>query len=628
MADAGVDLRPRTIGEILDDAWRLALADAPLLVLFSTLFLVPAFCVLLLLLAQPESAGAGGFLLPALAAVLLPTSGIGSGACQDLFRRRVEDRPAGAAECLREALRHGLEHAAARAVVLVAVVVGMVLLVVPGLMAWVAATPVHALIAAGRGRTGGVWRELTREAAFNPGKAAVVTLTRVPLLVLAAINLHLLFQVLLWVGDNLAGFDVVLLAVEMEPFANPVYAVALLLLSWLLLAPFFEAANFLLYLDTRTRQEGLDLFYRVQRVFPSGEAVPAGRVVSAVLALAGLFLTAGPARAGEPPLEAVRAVRAGVQAVREEVRKAEPYPGGGRWVGRLRDLGRRLERSGDGSGRAFRWFGAALDGFNDRNRDDALRVLDDLQRRLAVAEEALAPPRPDAAEAGGRPPPSPDEVKALLRRQGPPVHSEEKKTPEKKGEVEEPEKRDVDPDDLEPRGRRVSGHADPSLSAAGFSTLGWLILAGLAAAVVVGACLLFLQARRGPETDGKPRAKPAREQEVANVPLPENRSADELWREAEALAGKGQYREAVRLLYLAVLFVLDRKRLLRYEPTRTNGEYVRQVRLAEEAPAELHAPFERLTALFERKWYGDRTCEPDEHDACKTLAREVRERAA
>ena len=64
--------------------------------------------------------------------------------------------------------------------------------------------------------------------------------------------------------------------------------------------------------------------------------------------------------------------------------------------------------------------------------------------------------------------------------------------------------------------------------------------------------------------------------------------------------------EAVRSLYLAVLSLLHRQHLLRYEPTRTNGEYVLQVRLAPQAPPELHAVFEGLTGLFEGKWYGER----------------------
>ena len=38
-----LDIRPRTTGQILDDAWRLALADAPLLLTLSSLFSVPVF---------------------------------------------------------------------------------------------------------------------------------------------------------------------------------------------------------------------------------------------------------------------------------------------------------------------------------------------------------------------------------------------------------------------------------------------------------------------------------------------------------------------------------------------------------------------------------------------------------
>ena len=41
-----------------------------------------------------------------------------------------------------------------------------------------------------------------------------------------------------------------------------------LLLAWLLLTPFFEESNYLLYVDARARYEGLDLWYRVRRHFP------------------------------------------------------------------------------------------------------------------------------------------------------------------------------------------------------------------------------------------------------------------------------------------------------------------------------------------------------------------------
>ena len=57
---------------------------------------------------------------------------------------------------------------------------------------------------------------------------------------------------------------------------------------------------------------------------------------------------------------------------------------------------------------------------------------------------------------------------------------------------------------------------------------------------------------------------------------------------------------------------------------RTNGEYVEQVRLAAEAPPGLRGPFERMTTLFEWKWYGERACDDGEFAAGRRLAEEVR----
>ncbi len=73
----------------------------------------------------------------------------------------------------------------------------------------------------------------------------------------------------------------------------------------------------------------------------------------------------------------------------------------------------------------------------------------------------------------------------------------------------------------------------------------------------------------------------------------------------------------------AVLALLHRQHCIRFEPTRTNGEYVRQVHLSERAPLELHEPFQRLTNLFETAWYGDRPCDAGDYRACRALAEEV-----
>src|SRR5262245_22091299 len=106
-ATSAVEVRPRSTGEVLDDAWDLALADAPFLLLLSGLFQVPAFAALLVLLSTRGPDGFAQVLLPALVALLLPLTGLGSGACQELLRLRAEGRPAGVGACLRGAWARG-----------------------------------------------------------------------------------------------------------------------------------------------------------------------------------------------------------------------------------------------------------------------------------------------------------------------------------------------------------------------------------------------------------------------------------------------------------------------------------------------------------------------------------------
>src|SRR5262249_59664133 len=77
-------------------------------------------------------------------------------------------------------------------------------------------------------------------------------------------------------------------------------------------------------------------------------------------------------------------------------------------------------------------------------------------------------------------------------------------------------------------------------------------------------------------------------------------------RQAEELARGGQFAEAVRALFHAALSQLHQAGLLRCEPTRTNGEYVEQVRRA--GRAATGDDLAELTGVFERGWYGGQAC--------------------
>jgi hypothetical protein len=643
------------LGEIFDDAWRMALADAPLLLFLNALFLVPVFIVLLLLLAKQVPAGIAQGFLPALAALLLPFVGLASGACQALFRLRTAEESVSVWRCLTASLRRSLTHAAARGVLLCFTLPGPLLLMLSilpdtspilrfvellfgslltfllSLPLWGACTSLHVLLSKEAGRSGLLLGELRRDIAAAPGKAAVLVLSRLPLLFFLALQLHLLAKVLLWAADNLGGFDTTLLDVQLALFENPVYTLALFLLSWLLLAPFFEAGNFLLHADIRTRQEGLDLQYRVQRAFGGRSSEPrasASGVSLRSLAVAVLILLGVSARAEETQRERVHAIRGEIETIRVEIDKTDPYPGGQRWQVRLNSLQTRLERIG-GDPQRLRWFKQAIDDFADRKKEDSLHVLDDLRRRLSLLEDSLAPPSQPAEQANEKH--TPEDIKSLLR--GTEGRKVVRNQPRPRVQEDRPEIRQGKDRAKEPRGeapRAGGGKAvpvsEPPASGGAPSYLGWLLLGGLGLAVVAVSIFLYLTSPRSPlksKTETVTGTDDSGPKNDAGQVLEQAPAA--LWRQADNLAADGCYRDAVRVVYLAVLALLNRQRLIRFEATRTNGEYVRQVRLSEQAPPELHGSFQELTNVFETMWYGERPCESGDYRACRTLAEQTQQ---
>ncbi|MFP2913194.1 DUF4129 domain-containing protein [Pyxidicoccus sp. 3LFB2] len=70
---------------------------------------------------------------------------------------------------------------------------------------------------------------------------------------------------------------------------------------------------------------------------------------------------------------------------------------------------------------------------------------------------------------------------------------------------------------------------------------------------------------------------------------------------ADELAARGEYREAVRSLYLALLSRLHRDGAILYDVTLSNWDYLRQFR----GRAEWKPPFRELTRRFDFAWYGN-----------------------
>lgn len=77
-------------------------------------------------------------------------------------------------------------------------------------------------------------------------------------------------------------------------------------------------------------------------------------------------------------------------------------------------------------------------------------------------------------------------------------------------------------------------------------------------------------------------------------------TADAAFQRAQSLSRGGDYRAAVRYLYLSSLLLLDERGLLRYDRTRTNREYLRTV---SDSP-ELAQPLSEVIDVFDNVWYG------------------------
>ena len=132
---------------------------------------------------------------------------------------------------------------------------------------------------------------------------------------------------------------------------------------------------------------------------------------------------------------------------------------------------------------------------------------------------------------------------------------------------------------------------------------------GLAAVGIVGLLYVMLQVgRRLLAAPAGRTPRPASGSAESDV-----RSADEALRLAAERAQRGEFRDAFRAAYLAVLLWMDSQRMVEYVPSRTNWEYVRAA--AGSFPSSVHEPLRTLTGIFDRKVYGGETCGAADYEA-------------
>jgi len=108
---------------------------------------------------------------------------------------------------------------------------------------------------------------------------------------------------------------------------------------------------------------------------------------------------------------------------------------------------------------------------------------------------------------------------------------------------------------------------------------------------------------------------------VAGDQAGERLSARGALAQAGILAASGDYRAAIRHLYLSTLLLLDERRALRYDRSLTNREVLAQV-AGDEALAERLRP---VVEEFDRVWYGFAPVDEAEYEAYQRQIGRVRE---
>jgi hypothetical protein len=108
-------------------------------------------------------------------------------------------------------------------------------------------------------------------------------------------------------------------------------------------------------------------------------------------------------------------------------------------------------------------------------------------------------------------------------------------------------------------------------------------------------------------------------EEAANDEMLTSRGA---LKRAETLSTQGDYRNAVRYLYLSSLLVLDEQGLMRYDRSRTNREYLRSV----SARPELADPLRKVIDVFDRVWYGFEAVDENTYNSYVQHVEELREK--
>ena len=98
-------------------------------------------------------------------------------------------------------------------------------------------------------------------------------------------------------------------------------------------------------------------------------------------------------------------------------------------------------------------------------------------------------------------------------------------------------------------------------------------------------------------------------------------TSEEALARAQTFSRGGDYRSAVRYLYLSTLLLLDERGVLRYDRSRTNREYLRSV----SGRPEVADTLRRVVEVFDRTWYGYQPLDAESYAAYEAAVNDLQQ---
>jgi hypothetical protein len=146
----------------------------------------------------------------------------------------------------------------------------------------------------------------------------------------------------------------------------------------------------------------------------------------------------------------------------------------------------------------------------------------------------------------------------------------------------------------------------------------WLMRIIVILAIILSIALIARVAMRY-----KPERKKSKKRVVLGEEIEEGMSAADLAEAGVAAARAGDFRTAIRKLYIALLYDLSERKLLEIEPYATNRDYLSKVSRFD----SLAAPMRYMTECFDYCWYGMFPASEQEFSAYFNRYQEARDRA-